>query len=109
MRKIKIFIIYRMICERCDFSVKRRDKMEEHFSKHNDMNKEFVKTLDLSKISYIYVHIPKNAGTYIRYKLKKIRDCVIINHTDDLVDDRKRVVNINHLSYTDFPRKEMLI
>ena len=68
-----------MLCDKCDFKTKNRDVMNVHISQHKDLDKEKVDTLDLKKISHIYVHIPKNAGTYIRYKLKKIKDCVIIS------------------------------
>jgi hypothetical protein len=107
--KKKIFIYNIMICEKCDFNSKNRNEMNKHMSQHKDLDKEKVKTLDFNKISYIYVHIHKNAGTYLRFKLKKIKDCVIINHTNELVDNKKRVVNVSHLSYIDFLRKKILI
>jgi len=46
-----------MICDKCDFKTKNIDRMNEHLSKHKDLDKEKVNTLDFNKIEYIYVYL----------------------------------------------------
>ena len=66
----------------------------------------FLDSLDESKFNYIYVHIPKNAGTTIRKRLKNMKDCIIINHTDEL-NHKREIINLKHTCFTNyqFPKK----
>ena len=52
-------------------------------------------------INYIYVHIPKCAGSYIKYVLKRNYDCVSIQFKD-LNKIENRFINIGHTSFNKF-------
>ena len=76
---------------------------------HQHINEyELINKYDFSKINYIFVHIPKCAGTYIKYVLKRNYDCVIIN-IYDLNKYENRFININHTSFNKFLYPERII
>lgn len=65
-------------------------------------------SLDESNFSFIYVHIPKNGGTSLRYKIKKLIDCLIINNTNE-IKHKREIININHTLFRHYIYPKKLI
>lgn len=62
--------------------------------------------IDDTQIDFIYVHIPKCAGTYIKYKFKQMYDCMITNvehYKEHLQNGNRRTMNFGHRRYTNEP------
>ena len=94
-------------CSICDFHCKKEIYFKNHV--HINLDKEYCNSLNFEDIKFIYVHIPKNAGTTIKYRLKKLCDCVILNKPKNLNDYKDRIINLNHLSFNDSKFKNKLI
>lgn len=77
----------------------------------NDSFIQFLDTLNESRFNYIYIHIPKNAGTTIRYKLKKLYDCLITSNpnNDSCIQGTRQVININHTPFRNYQHPQKLI
>lgn len=78
------------------------------FTTTKDNNILLYDKLNENYFDFIYVHIPKNGGTTIRYKLKQIKDCLIISNPNELQTHRS-MININHTIYKNYLYPEKLI
>ena len=87
-------------CNICEFRSRKQLTMEKHLLRHNDGNSEYIEKLNFDNIKYVYVHIPKCAGTTIRKRLKCLQDCVIVGTPNNLDNFQNRVINLKHTSFT---------
>ena len=111
-------------CSCCDHAFHFKYYLDKHCAMPND---EFIKKLDeiahsqkdmitnnndqmCNRFEYIYVHIPKNAGTSIRKKIKNMYDFVIIDapQIKTLTCPRK-IITVGHVPFSHYPEKKQLI
>jgi hypothetical protein len=63
-----------------------------------------------NRFQFIYVHIPKNAGTSIRKKIKNIYDFVIVD-AHDIKNQQypRKIISIGHVPFSHYSEQEKLI
>lgn len=72
----------------------------------------FIKTLDSldeSKFEFVYVHIPKNGGTSLRYQIKRLIDCLITTDPNNEIENTRKMINMNHHMFRHYLYPEKLI
>ena len=85
-------------CELCDFRSIRESTFKKHLKCHNQplkLSRNFYK-IDKKAFNYIFVHIPKNAGTTINRILKKNEGSNIISNINMTNEELKYINNTFH-------------
>ena len=98
-----------MECLYCHKKFKQKKNYENHIKTHNNYKNNIINQLniiDSNNYKYIYVHIPKCAGTFINNFFKKSTShlicsrCVVQN--DDIIN--KNIINFGHNGFKDVPK-----
>lgn len=115
-----------LICKCCNHEFNNQYYLDKHISTPNDI---FIKNLDVieqlqsekirtcenafitdNRFKFIYVHIPKNAGTSIRKKIKKIYDFVIVDAQDiGKQQYSRKIISVGHVPFSHYRDHKQLI
>jgi hypothetical protein len=97
-----------LVCSHCNHQFNNEFYYQKHQILKEDNFIKFFDSLDELKFNFVYVHIPKNGGTTIRYKMKKLFDCLIIGDPNSIQGTRE-VININHTPFRNYIHPQKLI
>ena len=99
-------------CPKCDFRTVRKERLEPHINKchktNNIMLPDIFYNINVLAFNYIFIHIPKNAGTTINKVLKNSEGSNIILNIKEINDNDVNYVNSsfhNTLNFCHFPFK----
>jgi hypothetical protein len=98
-----------LTCNICDCIFRKYWRLIKHLNTHYDEDSEYIKKINFDNIKYVYVHIPKCAGTTIRARLKDMYDCVILDRNENLDNYIDRVINFHHTCFTNCIFKDKII